>query len=115
MSVKVVDTYKKSQSQEFSRSPLEIFVNARCHEAPGQKILYSEFYDKFIESLDEGDRFDWSKQRVTKSLPSDTPSGSSGGKSQKYIGNLSWDPPKDKDAAPFICVKSRLKLKEKKS
>jgi hypothetical protein len=112
MGVKVVDTYKRSQSQDMSRSPLEAFIAARCYAAPGQKILFSEFYDRFIESLDDEDKFEWSKRKVSKSLPSDTPSGSSGGKSQKHVGNLSWEAPEDPNAEPFVCVNSRLKLKE---
>jgi hypothetical protein len=111
MSVKVVDTYKRQQSQEFARSPLETFINGVCHYAPGEKILFSEFYDRFTDSLDAEDRYEWSKQKVSKGLPSDTPCGSSGGKSQRYIGNLSWEPAKDPDAEAYICVNSRLKLK----
>jgi hypothetical protein len=112
MSVMLVDTYKRQQSQDMSRSPLETFINVKCHTAPGEKILFSEFYDRFILSLDPEDRFDWSKQKVSRSLPSDTPSGASEGRSQRFIGNLSWETAKYPDGLPFICVNSRLKMKE---
>jgi len=112
MSVKVVDTYKRQQSQDMARSPLETFINAKCYQAAGEKILFSEFYDKFLLSLDTEDRYEWSKQKVSRSLPSDTPSGASGGRGQRYVGNLSWEPAKDKDAPAYFCINSRLKLKE---
>ena len=113
MSLEVVDTYKRRQSQDMSRTALETFINTSCHYAPGEKVLFSEFYDKFIMSLDDVDRFEWSKRKVSRSLPSDTPSGASGGKGQRYVGNVSWEPAKDPEGAPFICINSRLKLKEK--
>lgn len=112
MSLQVVDTYKRRTSMEISRTALESFINGSCHHAPGEKILFSKFYEKFVESLDTEDRFDWSKQKVSRGLPSDTPSGASGGKGQRYIGNLSFSPAKDPEGTPFICVNSRLKLKE---
>jgi len=112
LNLEVVDTYKRRQSQDMARSALETFINVQCHFAPGEKVLFSEFYDRFMESLDPEDRFEWSKKKVSISLPSDTPSGASGGKGQRYIGNLSFAPAKDPDGAVFICVNSRLKLKE---
>lgn len=112
MSVKVVDTYKRQQSQDMARSPLEAFIQVKCHPAPGEKILFSEFYDRYLKSLDAEDQYEWSKQKVSRSLPSDTPSGASGGNGQRFVGNLSWDPAKDPDGAPYYCINSRLKLKE---
>ncbi len=112
MSVMVVDTYKRQQSQDMSRSPLETFINAKCHPAPGEMILFSDFYDKFIKSLDAEDQFEWSKRKVSRSLPSDTPSGAAGARSQSHIGNLSWEPAKNPESLPLICISSRLKMKE---
>lgn len=112
MNLEVVDTYKRQQSQDMARSALEIFIQVRCHYAAGEKIPFSEFYERFIASLDSEDRFEWSKPKVSRGLPSDTPSGASGGRSQRFVGNLSWEPAKNSDAAPYICINNRLKLKE---
>jgi hypothetical protein len=95
-----------------ARTALETFINSQCHFAPGEKILFSEFYERFLLSLDTEDRFEWSKRKVSRGLPSDTPSGASGGRSQRYIGNLSWAPAKNPEGTVFICVNSRLKSKE---
>ncbi len=111
MSVQVIETYKKELSQEMTRTALETFINAECHFAPGEKILFSEFYDKFLKSLDEEDKFDWGKKKVSRGLPSSNPSAASEGKGQRYVGNLSWNPAKDPDGAPYYCQNSRLKLK----
>jgi hypothetical protein len=108
----VVDTEKRKRSQEMHRSPLEMFIAEQCHYAPGQKILFAEFFERFMKCLDPAERFEWSKPKVSRSLPSDSPSGASGGGNQRYVGNLSWDPCKDSNATPYICANNRLKLKE---
>ncbi len=108
----VVDTYKRQQSQDMSRSLLETFIGENCHYAPGEKILFSEFHEKFIRSLENEERFDWSKTKVTRGLPSDRQSGASGGNNQRYVSNISWKPPKNLEAIPFVCVNGRLKLRE---
>ena len=108
----VVDTEKRKRSQEMHRSPLETFIAEQCHYVPGQKILFAEFFERFIKWIDPSERFEWSKPKVSRSLPSDTPSGASGGGNQRYVGNLSWEESKDMSETPYICANSRLKLKE---
>jgi phage/plasmid-associated DNA primase len=108
----VVDTYKRQRSQDMSRDSLEAFIHDNTHYAPGEKILFSDFFDKFIEWMDTSERFEWSKTKVSRALRSDTPSGSAGGKNQRYVGNLSWEPAKDPDSMPLVCSNGRLKQKE---
>jgi len=108
----LVDTEKRQRSQEMQRSPLETFIAEQCHHAPGEKILFADFFERFIKWIDPAERFEWSKSKASRSLPSDTPSGASGGGNQRYVGNVSWEPCKDIDATPYICANSRLRLKE---
>lgn len=108
----VVDTYKRQRSQDMSRSGLESFIQITTNYAPGEKILFSDFYEKFLNWMDPSERFEWSKSKVSRSLPSDTPPGAAGGRNQRYVGNLSWDKPKDIKGMPLISINGRLKLKE---
>ena len=108
----IVDTYKRQRSKDMSQSNLEAFIQENAQYAPGEKILFAEFYEKFAGWLDSAERFEWSKTKVSRSLPSDTPGGASGGKNQRFVGNLSWKSAKNPDGAPFISVNGRLKLKQ---
>ncbi len=108
----LVDTYKRQRSKDMSRDSLQTFIKEAAHYAPGEKILFAEFYEKFTTWMDPSERFEWTKAKVSRALPSDTPSGASGGKNQRFVGNLSWDLPKDPNAAPFICAGERLKRRE---
>jgi hypothetical protein len=112
MRLPLVDTEKRKVSQEMHRSPLETFIGERCKYAPGEKILFADFYDHFTKYLDPSEKYNWTKSKVSRALPSDTPSGASGGGNQRYVGNLSWEDPKDPAGTPYLCVSGRLKLKE---
>jgi hypothetical protein len=108
----VVDTIKKQQSEDMQRTPLESFVQNVCHFVPGEKILFSTFYEKFIETLDPEERYHWSKIKVSRAMPSDTPVGASTD-NKRFIGNLSLEPVQPKtDARPFICINNRLRYRE---
>ncbi len=108
----VVDTYKRQMSCDMSRSLLEVYINENCYYAPGEKILFSEFHEKFTRSLDNDERSDWSKTKITRGLPSDRPCGASGGHNQRFIANISYTQPKGLNGTPFVCINNRLKLKE---
>lgn len=108
----LVDTEKRQQSKEMSRNQLEVFIRDICCHAPGEKVTFTKFYEKFVAWLDPEDRFEWSKQKVSRSLPSDTPSGALGGNNKRFVGNISFEPAEDPKAAPYICVKNRLKFKD---
>jgi hypothetical protein len=108
----VVNTYKKQRSEEMHRTPLESFIREQCYPAPGQKILFAEFYEKYINWLDPAERYQWSKIKVSRGLPSDTPSGASND-NKRFIGNLSWTPVESsRDTKPYICVNGRLRFRD---
>ena len=107
----VIETYKKKLSEDLSRNSLELFIREQCHKAPGCKVLFSEFYERFREYLDISEKHDWSKIRVSRSLPSDTPCGA-GNDNKRFIANLSFTPVEDADGVPLVCVEGRLRPKE---
>ena len=108
----VVETYKKQKSADMQRSSLETFLHEQCHIVPGQKIPFAEFYQKFVEWLDPEERYQWSKIKVSRGLPADTPSGMCGN-NKTFIGNLSWEPIGNKIiSSPYICINGRLQHRD---
>jgi hypothetical protein len=108
----VVNTVKKQQSEEMHRTALDLFLREQCYEVPGAKVVFSEFYEKFIETIDPSERHEWGKMRVARSLPSHFPYGASTG-NKRCIGNVSFEKKPDdwEGSRPFICVSGRLRLK----
>lgn len=108
----VVDTIKKQQSEDMQRSPLESFIQGECHQVPGERLLFSTFYEAFIEWLDPEERYQWSKIKVSRGMPSDTPVGASTD-NKRFVGNLSLTPKQPgPDARLYICVNNRLRTRE---
>jgi hypothetical protein len=108
----VIDTYKKQQSEDMNRSPLESFLKEQIHFVPGEKELFSQFYERFIEWIDPEERYQWSKIKVSRGLPSDTPCGASTD-NKRFVGNISFAPVEPKpDAVPYVCINGRLRIKE---
>ena len=111
MRLPVVETYKKEQSASMHRSPVETFILEQCYAAPGERIVFTGFYEKFTEWLDPEERYQWSKQKVSKGLPSDCPCGSSTG-NKRFVGNISWEIAKGHTKPPYISINGRLRLKD---
>ncbi len=108
----VVNTYKKQQSEDMQRSSLETFIQNQCHSAPGEKVLFADFYTKFTDWLDPEERYQWSKIKVSRGMPSDTPVGAHAD-NKRFIGNLSFAPANDKaDVTPYVCINGRLRIKD---
>ena len=47
----VVSTDSKKRAEELSRDELEQFIADECFSAPGEKVTFSDFYEKFYEWL----------------------------------------------------------------
>lgn len=93
LNIPIITTSDKISSQEINKSSLELFLSDRCYYVEGEMIKFSEFYDKFIETLD-GDEIAsrrWSKVAVGRLLPSKFPKGRNPGDAQYYIGNISFN------------------------
>ncbi|MGA2061682.1 MAG: primase-helicase family protein [Thermoguttaceae bacterium] len=109
--VPIIETHNKFRVQERRRDPLEQFIAENCHAVVGEKILFSEFCERFLEWLAPEDRGQWSKQKISRQLPQDFPSGAHT-QNKKYIGNLSWEPKQpEPNTRPWIAVNGRLTLK----
>jgi hypothetical protein len=75
---------------------------------PGKRILFSEFFEAFMESLSPTEKVRWSKSAVAQGLPPRFPRGH-GKANQVYIGNISFEDVKpDPGAKPLIRVGNKL-------
>jgi len=87
----IVSTDEKAQAAESNQDPLQTFIAESCYEVPGEKVLFSDFFDRFKASLSAFESTEWPKRRVRQGLPVNLPMGKSTG-GQIYIGNLSFKP-----------------------
>jgi hypothetical protein len=85
----ILDTAGKEQAAESNRDPLEEFFAESCHMVPGEKILFKDFYARFVESLSAFEQASWTKRKVRQNIPDRFPVGNNTG-GQLYIGNLSF-------------------------
>ena len=67
--IPVVSTDYKQQAEQLSQSALEEFMGEHCHEVPGERILFSEFFDAFQKWLSPQQRREWSKIKTSRNMP----------------------------------------------
>jgi hypothetical protein len=109
--VPVIETRSKTKAQEKQRSQLEQFIQESCFKVVGSRILFTEFCDRFLEWLPPDEVSRWSKQRISRELPENTPAGVHTG-NKKYVGNLSWEDIETTTGAfEWISSNGRLRVK----
>jgi hypothetical protein len=75
LNLPVISTGEKEQIQNQNESALETFVRENCFFVPGEMILMSEFYERFIASVDPDEAITWSKIRLGKEMSTKYPKG----------------------------------------
>lgn len=114
LNVPVITTDDKKLTERLNRTPLQAFIDDECHYNSGEIIKFSEFYDRFVESLEPGEVHVWSKIRVGKELPPEYPRGrvmQLG--AQFYIGNISWTAPDSKEMKPKMVLRGEKLVPER--
>lgn len=94
LNVPVIDTEIKLQTSEMNKTSLEVFFDEVCYDAPGERVLYADLFNKFREWLDPSEIHEWSKIKFGRELPIKYPKGrvmSEG--AQFYIGNVAFTEP----------------------
>lgn len=109
LNIPTLDTEIKRDAIESSQSSLQAFIDQSLHIRPGHVLLFSTFYDEFMQFLPKAERPKWSKIRVGKTLPPNTPRGRlPNGK--HYVGNITMV--KDaEDLEEYFRVDDTLKRK----
>lgn len=92
LNVPIINTEDKKALQQDNMSVLDQFIEQNCHRVLGKSIKFSEFYEKFIESIEATEAYNWSKIAVGKALPQRFVKGRRREDSQFAIGNISWLP-----------------------
>ena len=96
LNVPVLVTQEKEQAQRTNRTDLQSFIEAHCYSVPGEWIAFSEFYERFMLTIEASEVGFWSKIAVGKGIPPHFAQGRNPHNSQKYIGNISFNPPDPK-------------------
>lgn len=95
--VPVIDTPDKKMSEEVNKTFLEQFVDEKVKFCDGHKVLFSEFYEKFMEWLPVTLHGSWSKIRIGRDLKRKIPMGRLTTDPHHYLGNISFN----KEAEPL--------------
>lgn len=91
LALPIIDTDDRRVAQDINLSPLEMFIRDHTNFVPGSTIPFSEFYDRYADTMLKGDELSyWTKIRVGKSLPPQYPKGKLTGNPNIHIGNMSW-------------------------
>lgn len=94
--IPIVITQEKKEQEASNRSDLEAFIEEHCFHIPGACTQFSVFYEKFIASLPQARKYDWSLQKVGRQFPKKFPKGKFPGTMTVFIGNLSMNNVDDK-------------------
>jgi hypothetical protein len=107
-----LETADKVQAANLQKNSLTIFLEERCHYAPGEAIKIGDFYDAFIASLDPLERLNWqTKNKVTAHMPAKFPRGRLSHSPDWHYGNISFEPPTNLEAIPYTKVEQFLRQK----
>jgi len=94
LNVPVIDSDIKIQTSQINRTSLEVFFDEVTYNAPGEKVLYADLYNRFREWLDPSEIHEWSKIKFGRELPVKYPKGRVMSEGAKfYVGNLSFTEP----------------------
>ena len=105
----IIETHNKARAQEQRRTPVEQFIAEQCQKTAVVLITFRDFYDRFLDWLPEEERGEWSKPKVTRSLPAGFPAGVHT-ENKKYVGNLTWEQ-ESPNGFTWVAVNGRLKVK----
>ena len=107
--IPVIETQNKMALQDFNRGSLDQFLRENCFHVPGERILLSEFWEKFQSWLPPEERGEWSRKRIVYSLRGTAPVGTDADNA-RWIGNLSWEDKRAAaDAKPWAAFNGKLK------
>lgn len=88
--IPVIETASKRRAEALSRNPLEEFIDEACIYVAGDKMKFSDFYERFREAIPDDDelRREWTNRRTAHRLPDRFPTMKAG--SHIFIHNIRW-------------------------
>lgn len=109
--IPIVATGHKQEAEQSALDALGDFLAEHCHEVPGSKVLFAEFYEAFHKWLPAETRHQWGKIKTSRAMPTRFPVGA-GADNKKFVGNLAWEKPSKvpTDAKRYIRIDGKLRL-----
>lgn len=99
LAIPVIETEDKVKASKLNQNELQAFLEEHCYFVSGRMILLGEFYDRFMEWLDPERKTFWTKQKISRHMPSEIVKGRwMQDKARHYYGNVSWTPKNPEDA-----------------
>lgn len=90
LNLPVIMTRAKQAVEESNLTELEIFLNEHIHYVPGCMLSLSEFYERFMETLEGTQVAKWPKPRISREMPQDQyPKGRRKSDAAWCFGNMS--------------------------
>lgn len=89
--IPVIETESKRRAEALSRDPLQEFIAEHCIYVKGERLKFSDFYEKFRECLPDDDelRREFTNRRTSHRLPDNFPTTKGAGNAT-YILNMAW-------------------------
>ena len=69
LGVPVISTKAKLEIQKQNQTPLERFIEEECFLVPGHTVSVSDFFNRFMTSLDALEAGHWTKIKVGREIP----------------------------------------------
>lgn len=93
LNVPVIATQDKMRTARANLTALEMFLEENCYYVPGELILFSEFYDRFMSWLEPSEQSLWTKIKVGKELASTKYIRARRSSDANFcLANISWEP-----------------------
>jgi hypothetical protein len=87
----IIETVGKTEAAESNVDELDAFISDNCKKIPGQAVKFTEFKEKFHDSLEDYQKPDWSTHAIKKRLSENYPVAKGAKANQVLIGNMSFD------------------------
>jgi hypothetical protein len=88
--IPVVTTSEKEALTKINTPLVDLFLEQECEYCDCSMILYSEFYERFVNWVSEGDPLQYTKRKLVKELPPKILKGRSRKNNQVYLGRIKW-------------------------
>jgi hypothetical protein len=98
----IVENYYKMTSQSMNANEVETFLAEHTYDAPGEKVLFADLYNRFKTELGD-DHINYARPQFRKMLPQKYPVSTTG---TRYVGNLSFTPPSEDSGKRYVVSKT---------
>lgn len=113
LNIPCITTEDKTLAENANRTFLETFIEEKCFYAPGYKVKYTDFVERFKEWLEPQYHHQWSTIRISRELPPMFVKAIEGA-NVLHIGNISFEP-QTPSGKKYVSRNGRLILAESMS